>query len=63
MKRTVQERAVEAEVLGSRWLGNANEAAERGNKIRADKCYEKAQFWLDRANLLTNRGEKLAPKV
>lgn len=28
------------------------EAEERGDKIKAEKCYEKAQFWLDRYNAL-----------
>ena len=28
----------------------ATQASERGDKIKAEKCYEKSQYWLDRAN-------------
>lgn len=41
---------VEAEARCGRWLADGNAAAERGNKYRAEQCYEKSQFWLDRAN-------------
>lgn len=61
-KRTVHERALDAEMLGSRWLADGNEAAERGNKRRAELCFDKAQYWLDRANLLTGRGERPPPR-
>ena len=61
-KKPLAERMTDAEVLGSRWLADGNEAAERGDKAKADLCYEKAQFWLDRFNLLSGHGEKAPPK-
>lgn len=61
-KKSLADRIVEAEVLGSRWLADGNEAAERGNKAKADRCYEKAQFWLDRYNLLTGGSDREPPK-
>jgi len=51
-----REKAIEAETRGSHWRAEGNAAAERGDKARADRCYEKAQFWLDRFNKITGRG-------
>lgn len=53
IKRTLQDRITEADVRGSQALADANEAAERGNQAKADKLYQKGQFWLDRYNKLT----------
>lgn len=50
--RSLHERMLEAEHRGSAWLGDANEAAERGDKAEADRCFAKGQFWLDRYNKL-----------
>ena len=44
------ERANEYEIKSSHWLAEGNEAEERGNKPKAEKCFEKSQYWLDRAN-------------
>lgn len=52
MERTVATRIAEADERGSRYLADANEAAERGNQIKAEKLYAKGQFWLDRSNAL-----------
>jgi hypothetical protein len=46
-----------AENEASRWLGNANEAAEAGDKKLEEKCLQKSQFWLDRANRLAGNGD------
>jgi hypothetical protein len=35
------------------WLADSNEAAERGDKVRAEKCFDKSRYWLDRYNKLT----------
>jgi hypothetical protein len=43
---------IEAEVWGSKWLADGNEAEERGDFERAKKCFEKSQYWLDRYNKL-----------
>jgi len=48
-------KAVEAEVRASRWLADANEHAAAGRKEAAEKCYAKAQYWLDRFNKLAGR--------
>ncbi len=43
---------VVAEDRASKWLGDANEAGERGQKAKEERCLAKAQYWLDRANKL-----------
>lgn len=52
-----REKIIRAEEFGSRYLADANEAAEKGNQAKADKLYEKGQYWLDRANTLRGWGE------
>lgn len=61
-QRSIHDRILDADVLSSRWLADGNEAKERGDKARAEKYYEKSQFWLDRFNLLSGKGERPAPK-
>lgn len=51
-KRPLGERIDDAEERGNRYLADANEAAEKGQKDKAEKLYDKGQFWLDRANKL-----------
>lgn len=43
---------IRAEQLASKYLGDANEASERGQKAKAERLYEKSQYWLDRMNKL-----------
>jgi hypothetical protein len=43
---------LEAEQRGSDWLAKGNAASERGDNAKAEKCYKKSQFWLDRYNTL-----------
>lgn len=50
--KTLKERTIDAEIRGSKYLADANEAAERGNQEKADKLYNKGQYWLDRYNKL-----------
>lgn len=57
MTKTLQQKIVEAEDRGNRYLADANEAAEKGKQAKAEKLYEKGQFWLDRANKLQGWGE------
>lgn len=40
----------DVEERGSHWLAEGNEAEEKGDKKKAEHCFEKSQFWLDRAN-------------
>lgn len=55
--KTLSQKIDDAEERGNRYLADANEAAEKGNQAKADKLYEKGQFWLDRANKLRGWGE------
>ena len=50
--KTLEEKIIEADERGGRYLAEANEAAERGNHEKAEKLYAKGQFWLDRSNKL-----------
>jgi hypothetical protein len=52
MAKTLEERIIQANDLGCRYLGDANEAEERGQKAKASKLFDKAQYWLDRYNKL-----------
>lgn len=45
----------EADARGNNWLAEANEANERGSKAKAERCYGKGQFWLDRSNQLRDK--------
>lgn len=46
-------KVAEADMKGSDYLARANEAAERGEKEKAERLYAKGQVWLDRYNKLT----------
>lgn len=48
---------LDAEELSSKWLADGNAAAEKGNHIKAEKCYAKSQYWLDKANKDRGWGE------
>jgi hypothetical protein len=52
---STQQKAVEAEARAARWLADGNEAREAGKSEKAERCYAKAQHWLDRFNELTGR--------
>lgn len=43
-------KAQDYEEKASKWLADGNEAEERGNLSKAEKCFQKAQYWLDKAN-------------
>ena len=45
------DKAQEYEAKASKWLADANEQNEHGNKVKAEKLYAKAQYWLDKANV------------
>jgi hypothetical protein len=57
MAKTLQEKITEADERGNRYLADANTAAEAGKQDKADKLYEKGQYWLDRLNKLQGWGE------
>jgi hypothetical protein len=41
---------------GNRCLADANEAAEQGKRVKAEKLYQQGQRWLDRANKMRGWG-------
>ena len=49
---THHEKALHAEERSSHWLAEGNQANERGDYEKSDRCYEKSQYWLDRYNRL-----------
>lgn len=49
---TLTSKILEANERCSRYMADANEALESGNKEKADKLFEKSQFWRDRYNKL-----------
>lgn len=61
-KRPLSERIADADARASMYLGNANEAEERGDFARAERLREKCQFWMDRYTLLTNQDNRPAPR-
>lgn len=48
----VKKRLLEADERCNRYLADANEAEEAGDKKRAEKLYEKSGFWRNRYNQL-----------
>ena len=52
IEKSLSEKIAEADVRGGRLLADANEASERGNQAKAEKLYERGQYWLDRSNKL-----------
>lgn len=50
--KTLSERIAHADMMGGRYLADANEQLEKGNKEKAEKLYEKVQYWLDLSNTL-----------
>lgn len=55
MKKNVSslsDRVIDAEERASRWLSEGNEAEERGDVEKAEFCFQKSQYWLDRYNRL-----------
>lgn len=52
MQRTsandLSEKIADADQRGNEWLAKARQAKERGNEKRAEECYRKGNYWLDR---------------
>ena len=53
--KPLADRQLDAETRASQWLADGNQAAEAGRVVKAERCYHKAQFWLDRANKLSGQ--------
>lgn len=60
-KTPLAERILDAELHCNRWLADGNAAREAGDTAEANACYAKSQFWLDRFNHLSGRGDKAPP--
>ena len=60
--KPLEERILDAEMRGSQWLADGNAAQEAGDHTKAEECYRKSQYWLDRYNLLTGRSDRQPPK-
>ena len=52
IQKTTAERMIEAEERCSKWLADGNAAEERGDDMKAEKCFNRSQFWRDRYNWL-----------
>jgi len=57
LKDKKRQQALAAEQHCSKWLNAGNEAEEKGNHAKAEVCYDKAQYWMDRFNKLTGRSD------
>lgn len=61
-KLSLADRILDAEVRASKWLADANNLREAGRADLAAHYDAKSQYWLDRYNLLSGKGERPAPK-
>lgn len=52
MAKSTSDKIIEADERGGRLLASANEASERGDHDKAERLYERSQYWLDRSNKL-----------
>lgn len=59
--KPLAERVLDAETKASKWLADGNQAQEAGRTVTAERYFQKAQFWLDRANLLRGSADRPAP--
>lgn len=50
--KTLQEKILDADERASRYLADGNEASESGKAAKAERLYEKSQYWRDRYNKL-----------
>ena len=61
-KKPIAERILDADVRCRHWLAEGNAAAEDGEHVKAQACYDKSQYWLDRYNFLSGRSDRDPPK-
>lgn len=52
-----------ADTMGSNALANGNAASERGQKEKAQRHYDRGQYWLDRSNDLRDRIAAIDMKI
>lgn len=53
--RKLYERVGTYDARGSNWLAKGNEYSEAGNQKKAEECYDKGQYWLDKSNELREK--------
>lgn len=58
--KPLAERVLDAEARADQWRADGNKAQKAGRVTRAERCFYKAQFWLDRANELADQAEPVA---
>lgn len=44
------DKAIDAETRSGEWLAKGRAHEERGEAEKAERCFDKATYWLDRAN-------------
>lgn len=52
MKTDYTKRIQYADTRASHWLAEGNQYADQGKKLKAEQCYAKAQYWMDKYNKL-----------
>lgn len=62
-KKSLYERTLEADIRAGMYLGNANEAEERGDYALAEKLHAKSQFWHSRYITLSGQANHRGPRV
>lgn len=55
--RPFNERINDADERGNNWLAKGNEYSESGNKKKAEECYAKGQFWMDKSTRLQEQAQ------
>ena len=50
--KSLKDKIIDADLRCSKWLADGNEAEERGQHAKAERCFQKSQFWRDRYNQL-----------
>lgn len=60
MNKSKAQKALER---SSHWLAESNAANEKGNPHKANLCYSKSQFWLDRYNKLSGESRQFPSDV
>lgn len=50
--KTAAEKVADADMRGNQYLSEVNEAAEAGKHDKAERLYQKGQYWLDVSNRL-----------
>lgn len=55
--KSLAERIADADARGGDLLAQANEAAEAGKSSKAERLYQRGQYWVDMSNRLRGNGD------